>query len=375
MSNDSSSPQRIAVLGAGGFLGSHLVTALLARPGWQVDAVDLNLAKLPADLPGARLRRIEADIRPGLHQAGLLEELVDECDVVMSLTALCNPALYNTRPLEVIDASYTDLVPLVKLCTARRRWLVHFSTCEVYGRAALSAMGAPTAEMSEDGSALWTGPIHRERWTYACAKQLLERVIYASGHHHGLPFTIVRPFNVIGPRMDFVPGIDGEGVPRVLANFMGALMAGQDLLLVDGGRRRRSFIYVDDFIAGVLRILDRPAACQGEIFNLGNPANEISIADLATAMAAAYHAHTGAAPARRRSVTAEELYGPGYDDCDERLPDMTKARQRLGFDPRTSLAEMLPPVITDYLDRYAARVTAALDPAAARPEIVTSSAK
>jgi UDP-apiose/xylose synthase len=360
MSNDSSSPQRIAVLGAGGFLGSHLVTALLARPGWQVDAVDLNLAKLPADLPAARLRRIEADIRPGMHQAGLLEELVDECDVVMSLTALCNPALYNTRPLEVIDASYTDLVPLVKLCTARRRWLVHFSTCEVYGRAALDGAGRPMARMTEDESALWLGPVHRERWSYACAKQLLERVMFASGRHHGLPFTIVRPFNVIGPRMDFVPGVDGEGVPRVLAAFMAALLAGQPLQLVDGGVRRRSFVYVDDFVDGVVRMLARPQAARGEIFNLGHPDNDVSIAALAEALCAEYQRQVPGSRPRREVVTAEAFYGPGYDDCDVRLPDIDKARQRLGWNPTTTLAEMLPPIVADYRLRYGGRVAGAL---------------
>ncbi len=97
--------------------------------------MDIDLAKLaPADTASAR-------IQARLDQPGLIEELVDRCEVIISLTALCNPSLYNTQPLEVIDASYTDLVPLVKLCTARRRWLVHFSTCEVYGRAALDGRG------------------------------------------------------------------------------------------------------------------------------------------------------------------------------------------------------------------------------------------
>ena len=346
--------QRFAVLGAGGFLGSHLVPALLRDPGNQVEAVDINLDKLPADQAGGgRVRRTLARI----DKPGLLEDLVDRCDVIISLTALCNPALYNTQPLEVIDASYTDLVPLVRLCTARQRWLVHFSTCEVYGRAALDGHGKPTRLMNEEESALWTGPIHKERWTYACAKQLLERVIYGSGHHHGLPYTIIRPFNVIGPRMDFVPGVDGEGVPRVLANFMSALMRGEDLLLVDGGQRRRSFIYVDDFIDGVSRILARPEQCHGQIFNLGNPANDTSIAELAALLAAAYRGQTpGAVPPRLREVSAQELYGEGYDDCDQRLPDISKARTRLGFAPAVPLADMLPPIITDYVARYADRL-------------------
>ena len=89
--------------------------------------------------------------------------------------------------------------------------------------------------MVEDETALFLGPVARERWTYAAAKQLLERVIWAHGRHGGLPFTIVRPFNVIGPRMDFIPGVDGEGIPRVLACFLNALMRRD---AVAAGRRR-----------------------------------------------------------------------------------------------------------------------------------------
>lgn len=354
----SATPQRIAVLGAGGFIGSHLVPALVRR-GYPVDAVDVTLAKLgPTD---ARVRRIAARI----DRPGLLEELVERCGAVVSLTALCNPSLYNTRPLEVIDASYTDLVPLVKLCTARRRWLIHFSTCEVYGRAALDVDGLPTRRMSEDESALWLGPVHRERWSYACAKQLLERVIFASGRHHGLPFTIVRPFNVIGPRMDYVPGIDGDGVPRVLAAFMSALLHGDDLPLVDGGRQRRSFIFVDDFVDGVVRLVERRQAAEGEIFNLGNPANDVTIAELAALLGRAYAARVPGATARTRVVSGEELYGAGYDDSEERVPDITKAEERLGFCPRTALVDVLPAIVEDYVERYGWRI-AARDRAVAR---------
>ena len=89
---------------------------------------------------------------------------------------------------------------------------------------------------------LFLGPVHRERWSYACAKQLLERLIWAHGHHGRLSFTIVRPFNVIGTRMDYLPGIDGEGIPRVFASFMAALLRQEELLLVDGGEQKRALL-------------------------------------------------------------------------------------------------------------------------------------
>jgi UDP-apiose/xylose synthase len=343
----STAPPRIAVLGAGGFVGSHLVPRLTDALGATVEAVDLTFHKLAPDLPG--VTRVQASIT----DPGLLDGITQRNDIVVSLTALCNPALYNTRPIEVIDASYTDLVPLVKLCAERKRWLLHLSTCEVYGRRALSVDGRPERRMDEDKTALCLGPIHRERWTYAAAKQLLERVIWAYGQHHGLPFTIVRPFNVIGPRMDFIPGIDGEGIPRVLAAFMHALMSGEDLVLVDGGRQRRSFLYVDEFTDALVRILRRPKQCQGQVLNLGNDRNDVSIRQLAQALATAFAAQR---PQARRprlvKKRAEDFYGPGYDDSHVRIPAMDKSRRLLQWQPKMSLGQMLPRIVTDYLDRY-----------------------
>lgn len=342
---------RIAVLGAGGFLGSHLVPRLLELGEVRVDAIDQDLHKL--ECRDARVNRRVAR----LEQPGLIDEVTSSADVVLSLTALCTPALYNTDPLAVIDANYTELLPLVRAAERNAARLIHFSTCEVYGRRSLDLSGRATATMNEDTTALFLGPIHNERWTYACAKQLLERVIFAHGAHGNLRYTIVRPFNVIGPRMDYLPGVDGDGVPRVLACFMAALMRGEELRLVDGGLQRRSFISVDEFCDGVVRIVQRGEACHGEIINLGNPRNDVSIRELAQALAAEYSAQTRRPVARLRDVSAEEFYGPGYDDTPVRVPDISKAQRLLDFDPRQSLAEMLPGIVRDYVSRYAAAVS------------------
>jgi UDP-apiose/xylose synthase len=283
----------------------------------------------------------------------LLDQVLGRCDVVLSLTALCNPSLYNTRPLQVIDASYADLVPLVDRCTRQNKWLIHFSTCEVYGRMALDSQGRPAALMNEEETAYFLGPIHRERWTYACAKQLLERRLWAAGQHEGLSFTIIRPFNVIGSRMDFIPGIDGEGIPRVLACFMEALLAGKELQLVDGGAQRRSFVAVEDFCAAVARIIDRRETCRGEVFNLGNPTNDVTIARLATRLAKTYAALVpDARPVKIRAVSARDFYGDGYDDVQARVPDIAKARRLLDWEPTITLDAMLPGIIDDYVRRY-----------------------
>lgn len=357
---DGSSQHHIAILGAGGFIGSHLVGALAARGDLHLDAVDTNLEKL-AGICGDNVTVTRGSIRD--HE--LLRPILDRCDTVVSLTALCNPSQYNTRPIDVIDASYGELVPLCDLCTERDKWLIHFSSCEVYGRHALQidddsvadSGDPPAADMSEDRTCLTLGPIHMERWTYASAKQLLERRIWALGKHHGLRFTIVRPFNVIGPRMDFIPNLDGEGLPRVLACFMHALMIGAPLALVDGGERRRSFIAIDDFIDAVVRLIDAPTRCVGEVLNIGNPINDVTIAELARMIAAAYgRCVPDAPPATFTHVSGREFYGEGYDDSIARLPNIDKAQALLDWTPRISLADALPGIVDDYVHRYAERL-------------------
>jgi UDP-apiose/xylose synthase len=342
----------IAVLGAGGFLGSHLVTRLLAV-GHTVSATDLHLDRLPV---GHRdLTCIQGDIT----DPSVLDRGLRGANVVLSLSAVCTPALYNQQPLAVIDANYTDLVPVVQHCARQRLRLVHFSTCEVYGREAVAADGTSMHRMHEDDTALLLGGVAQQRWSYACAKQLLERVIWAHGKRDQLQFTIVRPFNVVGTRMDFIPGIDGEGVPRVLASFLAALLRGEPLRLVNGGQQRRSFVAVDDFVDGIYRILDRPNAANGQIINLGNPNNELSIKELAELLSAEYRRQVpGARPAQLLDVSAAAFYGEGYDDSMRRVPDIEKARRLLEWQPNASLGDVLPAIVADYIERYAARVGA-----------------
>jgi UDP-apiose/xylose synthase len=337
-------PTSICLLGGGGFLGSHLAEALARRPGLAVEVVDTSLDKVERR-EGLRLTQAS------LCEPGLLAGVVRRSQVVVSLTALCNPSLYNTRPLDVIESNFSELVPLVRLCRQAGRRLIHFSTCEVYGR------GEDRGEraMSEDDSPLVLGPVRSERWTYSCAKQLLERLIWAEGQHGGLAFTIIRPFNVIGSRMDYLPGIDGEGVPRVLASFIGALLRGEPLRLVDGGCQRRAFMHVRDLVEAMERVLDRPAACRGQILNLGHPGNDVTIRELGERLAALYQRRCGGPLPRLEEVSADELYGAGYDDVLRRVPDVGKARQLLEWEPRLGLDEVLADILDDYLRRYGAR--------------------
>ena len=133
----------------------------------------------------------------------------------------------------------------------------------------------------ETTSAMTLGPVAKERWIYANAKQLLDRVIHAYGRS-GLPFTLFRPFNWFGPNLDSLAGAR-DGVCRVITQFLGSYLNGVAPVLVDGGRQRRCFTHVDDGVDALLRILQCPEESEGRIFNIGNPTNECSIAELRAA--------------------------------------------------------------------------------------------
>src|SRR3546814_9533254 len=172
--------------------------------------------------------------------------------MVINLAAICNPAEYNTNPIAVIRSNFIDCYGLVDLCSRTGTWLMHFSTSETYGRTLASYLSGgqyddpALYELDEATTPLIMGPIPNQRWTYAFAKQLMERYNYAHHKEQGMPFTTGRPLNFFGPRMDYIPGRDGEGVPRVLANFMAAPLDGQPMRLVDAGKARRTIVSIHD---------------------------------------------------------------------------------------------------------------------------------
>lgn len=347
----------IAIIGCGGFIGSHLLDRVLSTTTYRVIGVDIAYQKIARHLDNPRFTFVNKD----MHDARAMQAVIKKSGTVFMLAAICNPSLYNTRPLEVIDVNSIGSLPLVALCAETGARLVYFSTSEVYGRTAASLTGADgdpaQVLLHEDRSPLILGPVSAQRWCYACAKQLMERSIFAYGKERGLNYTIVRPFNFIGPRMDFLPGIDGEGVPRVLACFLSALMSCTPLQLVDGGRNRRAFTYIDDAIDACMILLEREAAAKGQIFNIGNPANETTIADLALLMIRIWNeigpgGACNAAANGTRVVSAEDFYGQGYEDSDRRVPAIDKARALLGWEPKTGLETALRVTMQAYLDHY-----------------------
>ena len=203
--------QRILAIGCGGYVGSHLLDAVLGRPSIEVEGWDPEASKIDAHLhaPNFHFRDHGTDSAASLV---LLDEAVKRADIVVNLAALCNPSEYNAQPLTTIQSNFTDCLPIVDACARHGRWLVHFSTSEVYGRTLASYTAdnryaeIDLYEQREATTPLVMGPITNQRWTYAASKQLLERLIYAHYKEMGMPFTIIRPFNFFGPRMDYIPG-------------------------------------------------------------------------------------------------------------------------------------------------------------------------
>ncbi len=349
----------ICILGCGGFIGSHLVDRLLAETEYRLYGIDKVSAKIDHALSHPRMHFVSADV----YDTDVVASYVRRSDIVVSLVALCNPALYNTIPVEVIETNFTHPLEVARLCAGSGKWLVHFSTSEVYGKTIDAVAGGAGGDgarrhvLSEQDSPLILGPISAQRWSYACAKQLAERMIYAYGFEKGLEYTIVRPFNFIGPRMDYIPGIDGEGIPRVLACFLDALMRGKPLQLVNGGKARRTFTYIDDAVDALMAILDHRENAVGRIFNVGNPNNEVTIAELAQMMIHTYGVLCPDSGVHSvENVSGGAFYGEGYDDSDRRMPDIRAARELLEWEPRTPLPDALRTTIEAYIAAYRERI-------------------
>ncbi|HVY79923.1 MAG TPA: bifunctional UDP-4-keto-pentose/UDP-xylose synthase, partial [Steroidobacteraceae bacterium] len=255
-------PLKVVVLGANGFIGSALTAAILRSRPWEVYGIDLSDHKL-RDLPSSpRFHFVEGDISINREW---VEYHIKKCDVVLPLVAIANPAQYVTDPLRVFELDFEANLAVVRQCVKYKKRLIFPSTSEVYGM-------SPDAVLDEESSPLVYGPIHKQRWIYAASKQLLDRVIYGYGVHHGLDYTLIRPFNFIGPNLDSIDE-PKEGSSRVFTQFLSNILHRLPIKLVDGGEQKRSFTYIDDAIDCILRIIENAqGAATRRIFNIGNPA-------------------------------------------------------------------------------------------------------
>lgn len=334
---------KIMILGANGFIGSALTNAILRNRSWEVYGIDLADNKLGEVPKNERFHFIEGDITINKEW---VEYHVKKCDVVVPLVAIANPAQYVTHPLKVFELDFEANLEVVRHCVKYGKRLVFPSTSEIYGM-------SPDPLLDEETSPLVYGPINKQRWIYAASKQMLDRVIYAYGVRDNLDFTLFRPFNFIGPNLDNVEE-PKEGSSRVFTQFLSNVLYKRPIKLVDGGSQKRSFTYIDDAIEALLTILENNGGrATRRIFNIGNPANCISIRELAERtirIAQEFPVLRDAARATEIvDISAGEYYGKYYQDIQVRVPNIEAARRDLGWKPTTDMDTSIRRTIDFYV--------------------------
>jgi UDP-4-amino-4-deoxy-L-arabinose formyltransferase/UDP-glucuronic acid dehydrogenase (UDP-4-keto-hexauronic acid decarboxylating) len=210
----------------------------------------------------------------------------------------------------------------------------------------------------EDTSRLILGPINKQRWIYSCSKQLLDRVIWAYGKSGALKFTLFRPFNWVGPRLDTLESAR-IGSSRAITQLILNLVEGTPIQLIDGGEQKRCFTDVADGVECLFRIIENEGgACDGEIINIGNPDNEASIRQLAETLLEQFEAH----PLRKlfppfagmHITESRQYYGEGYQDVQHRRPSIDNARRLLGWEPGIPMTESIASTLDYFLRDYVA---------------------
>lgn len=332
----------ILILGANGFIGSHLSEALLANSEHSIFAMDMAQDKLDNCLGNKRFHFFSGDMTV---ETDWVNEHIEKCDVVLPLVAIATPAVYVQDPLRVFELDFEANLTILRQCVRSKKRIIFPSTSEVYGM-------CQDAVFDEETSCLVTGPIHKERWIYSTSKQLLDRVIYAYGKHHDLNYTLFRPFNWYGPKLDsiFNPKPGGS---RVLTQFIGNILRGENIMLVNGGLQQRCFLFIDDGISALLNMIENKNNCaQQKIFNVGNPNENLSIRELAELLIElikAYPLHVEAASKTQLiDVSAESYYGPGYQDVSLRVPCIQRAKKELNWQPRMNVREGLRKTLDFY---------------------------
>lgn len=339
----------VLILGINGFIGRALSERLLDSGRFEVHGMDIRDDNL-TDLVGrADFHFHEGDI--AIHREWI-EYHVRKCDVVLPLVAIATPIEYTRNPIRVFELDFEENLAVIRYCVKYGKRVVFPSTSEVYGMC--------TDEVfDEDTSNLVLGPINRQRWIYSCCKQLLDRVIWAYGQTEGLRFSLFRPFNWIGPRLD---SLDAAriGSSRAITQLILNLVEGSPIQLVDGGEQKRCFTDLRDGIEGLFSVIaDDNGRCNGGIYNIGHPENNLSIRALAELLVELFDAH----PLRRhfppfagyRDLESGVYYGAGYQDVQFRKPSIENARKHLGWEPRIGVREAVSTTLDYFLRDFVAR--------------------
>ena len=348
----SDGKKKVLILGVDGFIGNHLSERLLESGRYSVYGMDLH---------GGSTQRLQE--HPDFHftegDISIMREWIEyhvrKCDIILPLVAIATPAAYVRNPLGVFELDFEENLRIVRYCAKYGKRIIFPSTSEVYGM-------SDDESFDEFNSNLILGPIPMQRWIYSCSKQLLDRVIWAYGIKEKLPFTLFRPFNWLGPRLDSLESAR-IGSSRVITQFILNLVEGTPIRLVDGGEQRRCFTDYSDGIEGLFRIIeDSQGHCNQQIFNLGNPEGEASIRELAGVLVAQFEAH----PLRDQFppladiqlIESGNYYGKGYQDVLHRKPSIKRARKLLNWEPKVDFEEAIAGTL-DYFLRDAVEIESA----------------
>jgi nucleoside-diphosphate-sugar epimerase len=334
--------KKICILGVNGFIGHHLSKRLLADTDHEVYGMDMSSERVADLVDNRRFHFFEGDITINREW---IEYHVRKCDVILPLVAIATPATYVQQPLKVFELDFEANLPIVRSCVKYGKRVLFPSTSEVYGM-------SRDAEFDPYKSELVLGPIDKQRWIYSCSKQLMDRVIYAYGSMGQLDFTLFRPFNWIGAGLDSIH-TPKEGSSRVITQFFGHIVRGEAIKLVDGGAQKRAFTYIDDGIAALMKIIEnRDGVATGQIYNVGNPANNYSVRSLAQMMlelAKCYPEYRdSAAKVKLVEVTSGEYYGKGYQDVQNRVPAIGNTMKDLGWAPKVDMPTALKHIFDAY---------------------------
>ena len=313
---------RVLITGGAGFVGSHLADGLLAR-GDEVSVLDdLSTGSIHniTHLKGHARFRYTID---SVTNEPLLAEMIDHCDVVVHLAAAVGVKLIVEAPVHTIETNVHGTEVVLKHANKKKKLVVIASTSEVYGKSA-------TVPFREDAD-LVLGPSDKHRWAYACSKLIDEFLALAYWKERKLPVVIVRLFNTVGPRQTGQYGM-------VIPNFVRQALSGHPITVFGDGNQSRSFTYVGDVVRAVIALIDEPGAV-GQVFNIGN-GEEISIGALAERIKVL----TGSSSNIVR-IPYEQAYEQGFEDMPRRVPDISKIRALVGYEPTVGLDEILARVI------------------------------
>ena len=335
--------KKVLILGVNGFIGQHLCKRILASTDWEVVGMDLYSNMVADLLANPRMSFFQGNI---MDETEWVEKQVEKCDVVLPLVAIATPATYVTEPLRIFELDFEANLPIVRAAVKYNKHLVFPSTSEVYGMCEDSQFDSSLSKMVY-------GPINKPRWIYACCKQLMDRVIWGYGME-GLRYTIFRPFNWIGSGQDNIHNSQ-HGRSRVVPQFLGHIVRGEEISLVDGGQQRRAFADIDDGIEALMLIIRNVGdIANGKIYNIGNPQNDHSIFELANKMLEIAKQipeySVNAKKVKIKVESSKDYYGAGYQDIQNRVPMIDNTMSELGWEPSIDMTNSLESIFEAYRD-------------------------